>query len=353
MNLMIRLSCLALPLCLIACGKPEAETEIAGTALVQVEAAQSGPMTDAVIAYGSVEAGADQACAVSAAAESQVQQVLVQVGEPVRRGQAVLRVLPSPATTLDLGNAQREARSTQVELQRVAGLREQQLATESELQAARSAAESAAALRDSLQSRAAPGAGVVLTAPCDAVVDELAFKVGEWLPAGGVALRLTPAQGQSVRLGVEPDAMHGLKNGARVQLADLEGHDVAEGRIAALDRRIDKQSGLAAVLVQADAGTALTVGQRLRAALVRGVRQNALSVPSSAITFADDQPQLYVVVGGKAQRREPRLGLRDEGRIEILEGLKAGETVVVLGNDALSDGAAVRLGDAPAEDKEP
>jgi multidrug efflux system membrane fusion protein len=47
------------------------------------------------------------------------------------------------------------------------------------------------------------------------------------------------------------------------------------------------------------------------------------------------------------------LGLRDEGRIEILEGVKPGESVVVLGNDALSDGAAVRLGEAPAADKEP
>jgi len=353
MNLMTRVLLGALPLCLVACGKPEVETEVAGTALVQVEAAQTGPMTDAVIAYGSVAVDAGQSCAVSAAAESQVQQVLVQVGEPVRRGQAVLRVLPSPAAALDLGNAQREARSTQVELQRVAGLREQQLATESELQAARSAAESAAALRDSLQSRAVPGAGLVLTAPCDAVVDEVAFKVGEWLPAGGVAVRLTPAQGQSVRLGVEPDALAGLKNGAGVQLANLEGQALGAGRVAAIDGRIDTQSGLATVLVRADTGVSLPVGQRVRAALLRGVHQNVLSVPSAAVTFADDQPLLYVVVEGKAQRRQPRLGLRDEGRIEILEGVKLGERVVVLGNDALSDGAAVRLGEAPAADKEP
>ena len=352
MKWMRLVSCCAL-LGLVACSKPEAETEVAGTVQVQVEQLALRPITDAVIAYGSVDADVGEFCAIAVEVESQLAAVLVRAGESVHRGQPVLRVLPSPATSLELGNAQREARSAQVEWQRVASLRERQLATESELQATRTAAESTAALRDSLQARAVPGSGLLLKSPCEAVVDELAYKVGEWMPSGSVAARLVPATGSMVRLGLEPESLSGLKAGALARLFDLAGHEQGEGRVLAIDRRVDSHTGLATVLVRAQHGTALAVGLRLRAEMIRGVHAQALSVPAAAITYEGEQPVLYVVNEGKAQKRLPQLGLQAEGRIEIVAGVTAGEQVVVLGNDVLSDGAEVQVAGAAAADEPP
>ena len=45
----------------------------------------------------------------------------------------------------------------------------------------------------------------------------------------------------------------------------------------------------------------------------------------------------------KAERREVVLGFHDDAGFEIVKGVAAGESVVVLGNDELSDGMAIRL----------
>jgi multidrug efflux pump subunit AcrA (membrane-fusion protein) len=53
------------------------------------------------------------------------------------------------------------------------------------------------------------------------------------------------------------------------------------------------------------------------------------------------KPYAYVVAGGKAARVELKTGQDDGKRVEVLEGLKAGQQVVVEGNYELEDGMAV------------
>jgi len=56
------------------------------------------------------------------------------------------------------------------------------------------------------------------------------------------------------------------------------------------------------------------------------------------------------VVDGKASLAKVRTGVRREAQVEVLDGLQAGEVVVIAGQLKLKEGAAVRaVGDvAPA-----
>ena len=47
-----------------------------------------------------------------------------------------------------------------------------------------------------------------------------------------------------------------------------------------------------------------------------------------------------------------KLGLLDDDRAEVLEGLGEGEQIIVLGQNNLEDGAAVRLAAQPREEGE-
>ena len=120
---------------------PEAPEKV--TARVQVQAAAVRDFDDAVIAYGVLEPSVEEARSVSAQVEAQVTAVFVQPGESVRKGQKLLRLSPSAVTALDAGRARRDALAADVEAQRVSRLRAQGLATESELQAAKAASDSA------------------------------------------------------------------------------------------------------------------------------------------------------------------------------------------------------------------
>jgi len=84
---------------------------------------------------------------------------------------------------------------------------------------------------------------------------------------------------------------------------------------------------------------------------VRGrVAENALVVPDAAIvTTPRGHKVAYVVNGGKAIMRKVTIGLEEEGRVQIVDGVQAGEKVVTVGNLNLKDGAPVQVGgEAPA-----
>jgi multidrug efflux system membrane fusion protein len=73
-------------------------------------------------------------------------------------------------------------------------------------------------------------------------------------------------------------------------------------------------------------------------------RKSALVVPEGAIQASEQGFVTYVVEGGKARMRPIQQGLRTgSGLVEILSGLKPGETVVTEGSDRLADGIPVEI----------
>jgi membrane fusion protein (multidrug efflux system) len=64
-------------------------------------------------------------------------------------------------------------------------------------------------------------------------------------------------------------------------------------------------------------------------------------IPEEAVVVAGDQASVFVVTDGKAVARPVRIGLREPGLVEIAEGLKEGEAVVVRGIQRVRDGTPV------------
>ena len=64
--------------------------------------------------------------------------------------------------------------------------------------------------------------------------------------------------------------------------------------------------------------------------------------PIEAIQLTSGESFVYVLAGDTVHRRKVKTGVDGGDWLEILEGLKAGEDVVVAGLEALSDGAKVR-----------
>lgn len=349
----IRLVIALAPLLLMACNGPAPEAEPQVAATVHVVDVAPGDFRDVVQAYGLMEAASGQGHAMSLQVESQLAAVLVHQGETVRKGQPLLRLQPSAATSLEMGRAERDALAAHVELQRLQRLREQGLATESELQAARALAESAIALRDSLIERAGQGQGLLVTAPANGVVDALAGLPGEVVAPGAVLVRVLAPMAQILRLGVEPDAIAGIKLGADVELADLEDAAIGRGRVQSIDPRIDTASGLVTVLVRVNAKSGMPAGTRVLARIIRALHAGVVGVPRSAVLFEGDQPFVFTVADGKALRREVSVGFRDAQQVEITTGLSAGEQVVVLGNDELHDGMSVNVEKAESGEAAP
>jgi membrane fusion protein (multidrug efflux system) len=88
-----------------------------------------------------------------------------------------------------------------------------------------------------------------------------------------------------------------------------------------------------------------------RARIVFEVRNAATVVPEEALVPQGGKQYLIKVVDGPngkvSQRLEARIGLRVPGKVEILEGLAAGDVVVLAGQGRLlrADGQSIKVVD--------
>ncbi len=88
----------------------------------------------------------------------------------------------------------------------------------------------------------------------------------------------------------------------------------------------------------------LKPGMFLNVTLARDAH-DALMVPEAALVPEQSRQFLFVVEEGRAVRREVRIGRRQPGRVEVVDGLKVGEVIIVEGTQKVREGGAVRIVD--------
>ncbi|MGH8265311.1 MAG: efflux RND transporter periplasmic adaptor subunit [Steroidobacterales bacterium] len=316
-------------------------------ATVRVAPATTRDVEDRIVAYGSVELAAARSETLSVQSESQVAELYVIQGAAVHKGDRLLRLIASANSRLETEKAERDAAAAQTEAARVERLHAQGLATTSEWEAARGVAATATQLRDSLLARTGREQGVTLIAPRSGIVESLTVQPGDIVAPGTIAVRVADPAAWQVRLGIEPDQVKRLSIGQAVVLAGLSDSATTKGAIKYIDERVDAQSRLASAFVVGSELLPLSPGAAVRSEIIVATHPKAVYVPRSAVLYEDEKPFVYVVNKDKAERRDVELGFHDAAGFEIVKGVAAGESVVVLGNDELSDGMAIQLESAP------
>ncbi len=122
---------------------------------------------------------------------------------------------------------------------------------------------------------------------------------------------------------------------------------VFEGKISRVAPALDEGSRSAQlVVVVANADLALRPGMFARATMVFDARQ-AIVIPSDVIVRRGESTVVFVVQGDTVAERSVSLGYIEGSQSEVVEGLRAGEMIVTLGQQGLRDGMTVRVGGGP------
>jgi membrane fusion protein (multidrug efflux system) len=93
----------------------------------------------------------------------------------------------------------------------------------------------------------------------------------------------------------------------------------------------------------------LPVGAPVQLEIEAELHTGAVLIPSVAIVREGEETAVFVANAGKAQRRPVKIGLTDGTRVEILSGVKAGESVIVDGQAGLPDGASINIAGPAAQ----
>ena len=84
-------------------------------------------------------------------------------------------------------------------------------------------------------------------------------------------------------------------------------------------------------------------GMIARLELLRRNHSHAIVIPFFIVLQTQEGPVVYVERNGKAEARKITIGIRQGMMLEVTNGLKAGDRLIVSGQRALSDGAPVRV----------
>ena len=153
-----------------------------------------------------------------------------------------------------------------------------------------------------------------------------------------------------LRVNVPERELAKLSVGQLVELSfDAVPNRSFAGKVALISPYVDAATATFGVRIRVtETGGLLRPGMFARVAIVYERKPDALQIPRTALLDGDGPPKVFVVNDGKAAERAVRLGLSSGAMIEVLEGLKDGEQVVVVGQGAVKPGAAVRIVKTPA-----
>ena len=269
--------------------------------------------------------------------------VNVQEGDRVERG-AVLARVDDRELQAQLLAAEANFQVAEAAYERAQQLRERQVITLPEFERERTAYASAAAVLDQLRARVGYA---VVNAPISGVVVQKNVEAGDVVGANARLFSLADVSTMVARVGVSELDVVALGPGDEVvlQLDAFPGR-VLSGRIRRVFPSGDPQTRLVPVEVELgpDAKALARPGFLARISFALGARDDVLLVPASAIVSGSGgAPAVFVVESGRAARRTVQTGLTSEGRVEIVSGLSADESVVITGATTLRDGMEVRV----------
>ena len=126
---------------------------------------------------------------------------------------------------------------------------------------------------------------------------------------------------------------------------------VFKGVVSTLDTRVDQTTRTVRLTAEFEnSDEALKPGMFLSVGLEVTTKEDAVLIAEEAIVSEGLRQIVYPVKDNKIERRVIRIGQRQGGKVEVLEGLQPGESIVVLGVQRVRAGAEViarPVGSAP------
>jgi len=308
-------------------------------------------------ALGSLEP--DDLVRVTAQVEGVVSDVSFREGDRVDPSTVLLRIDPSryrlesERSRAVLEQASADVDRARADLERREALAENQLVAQEEL--ARSRAESARLVATFAMAKAAAKladqdqARSEVKPPRAGVIDTRSVDTGQFVQTGDVLATLVDTRRLRLRFKVaEAESLRARVGEAVTFRVPPLGPRDFEGRIYHVGRVADATSRQVEVLAWVDIPGDRRPGLFADVSIVGESHERALVVPESAVQASEAGFVVYVVNDGTARMQPVRVGLRTgTGVVEVLSGLRPGQTVVTEGSDRLGDGVKV------AETREP
>jgi membrane fusion protein (multidrug efflux system) len=322
------------PLALVA-----AVLVVPALAQVPVEAAKAEQraLVERFQAAGTLEA--DRAVTVSSEVAGRIAAVLFEEGSALAENQVLFR-LDDAFAKAQLAEADASLAADEAALRRATQLAGRQVGTERAVDEARAALETT---RARVQTARVQLDKTVIRAPFSGRADFRRVDQGAYVTPGQALVGLVDLDPLKLRFKIAERFAAAVKPGDEVSFTlQAFPDEVFRGKVTVVSPVVDVNGR--SITIQASVANP---GERLKPGMFADVtlslvrHGDAIVIPEQAVVPQGGRDLVFRIVDGKATPVPVRLGVRQEGVVEVVEGLAAGDTVVTAGQMKLQPGAPV------------
>lgn len=306
---------------------------------IGVQAAGPAPLQAAAEFSGEIRFNEDRTAHVVPRLAGVAEQVAVNLGEPVRKGQ-VLAVIASNALSeqrSELLTAQERRDAARLTYEREKKLWQKRISAEQDyLQAQSALREADIAVRNATQKLAAVGATASsaslnrfeLRAPFDGTVVEKHLALGEAVREDASIFTVSDLRSVWAEFNVAPKDLATVRVGQRASVSSTAFESRVEGRIAYVGALLGEQTRTARARVTlTNPDGAWRPGLFVTVSVYGEQQALPLAVPADAVQTLEGQAMVFKAVPGGFEAVPVKVGRSDGRVVEILGGLQAGDRV--------------------------
>ncbi|SMO91890.1 efflux RND transporter periplasmic adaptor subunit [Fodinibius sediminis] len=335
---------------------------------VETITASTQTISDQIKSFGNIRA--QEIVNVTPQVSNRVTRIYADLGDTVRQGQALAKIYEVPyRDNFQQAKAQLEqSRSSYVrdslQFYRQQELYQRDLISSTEFDNARATFQSSKAQfeasRASLTQSREDLANTTITSPVYGVVLSRNLSEGDVAATGQSAYEIANLTGYQARVYLPLEEWRYVEIGQEVDFRLSNQTEISgKGRVTHISPRLDPATGLGEVVISlTERGNSIFQGVLVESIINIETRDNTIVIPRSALvenvqTLIEPESNTiqlqrsysaFVVQDDSlALRRELELGIEQGNEIEILQGIQAGDEVIITGQNNLDDSTNVRV----------
>jgi RND family efflux transporter MFP subunit len=350
---------LAATLSLMGCGKSTGAADPDPSAFsfkVQVVAAQPKPVEDASEFVATVKSRAS--VTLQPQVEGQITRIFVKSGDLVGEGKPILQIDPlKQAATVNSQEATRKSRVAnlelaEIQLQRLKQLYSSGVASKQDLDQAQMAYDTAksdvSALDAQVREQQVQLKYFSVVSPLEGIVGDIPVHVGDRVTTSTILTTVDRKTGLEAYINVPADRAPQVRLGLPVQVLGTDGGILADCRVTFISPQVDTNTQSVLIKAAILQPHGLRADQFVRTRVIWS-KKSALVVPVTSVTRVTGQYFVFVAEagekGGLVARQKPvHVGSIVGNDYVLLDGVQAGEKLIVSGTQNLADGTPVSVG---------
>jgi membrane fusion protein (multidrug efflux system) len=278
---------------------------------------------------------------VLAEVRGMVEEVVVKEGHHVKQGDLIARTDTSDYEN-KINSIKASYNLAQINLKRLSGLRKQEIISQSEIDKIKAEAQS---LEANLAIAELQLDRCYIRSSISGVVNQLPAKKGVYLAVGDPVATVLEIERLKVVVGIPESDVHAVRKIDKFEITlEALGNIEISGTKYFMAVAPESQAQVYRLeLAVENKSEEILPGMFARVEIVKQEFPAALAIPLYAVISRDNKHFVYLEENGVAKLQEVKLGILDGWQIQITEGLKPGDKVIVVGQRSVDAGQRLNV----------